>query len=59
MRNEGLREQIGAAGLRLWEVAYHLGMSDSSFSRKLRRELTEADRERVLRAIKELKREVV
>lgn len=59
MRNKGLREQIGAAGLHLWEVAYHLGMSDSSFSRKLRRELSEDDRERVLRAIKELKREAV
>ena len=57
MRNEGLREQIGAAGLHLWEVAYHLGMSDSSFSRKLRRELSEADREKVLRAIDELSEE--
>ena len=43
----------------MWQVAYHLGMSDSSFSRKLRRELSEADRERVLQAIEELKQEVV
>lgn len=59
MKNAEIRASVRDAGLHLWEVAYHLGMSDSSFSRKLRKELTEADRERVLRAIKELKREVV
>lgn len=59
MKNTEIRTSVRDAGLHLWEVAYHLGMSDSSFSRKLRRELSEADRERVLRAIKELKREVV
>lgn len=59
IRNMSLREQIGAAGLHLWQVAYHLGMSDSSFSRKLRKELSEADREKVLQAIEELKQEVV
>ena len=59
MVNSEIRSKARSAGLHLWQVAYHLGMSDSSFSRKLRRELTETDRERVLQAIEELKQEVI
>lgn len=44
-------------GLRLWQVAEAIGMNDSAFSRKLRRELSPEDKERVLAAIKEFARE--
>lgn len=51
MENVEIRLAAGARGLRLWEVAEELGMTDSAFSRKLRRELPDDQREKVLEAI--------
>lgn len=39
MANEQLKREIAGAGIRLWEVAAFLGIADSAFSRKLRKEL--------------------
>ena len=45
-------------GLRLWQVAEAMGMNDSAFSRKLRRELSPEGKERVLATIERLAKEV-
>ena len=51
MANVEIREKIETEGIRYWSVAEKLGISDSSFSRKLRRELSEDEKQRVFRAI--------
>ena len=57
--NLEIRKAIGAAGLRQWEVADALGILDSVFSRKLRRELPNEEKEHILHIIAKLeKREV-
>lgn len=44
-------------GLFLWQIAEKLGMSDSNFSRKLRKPLSETDTQKILQAIRMLKEE--
>lgn len=57
MANVEIRRATAMYGLRLWQVAEAVGMNDSAFSRKLRRELSPEDKEQVLAAIEKLARE--
>jgi len=58
MSNADIREEIKAAGLKLWQVAYALGIkSDANFSRKLRRELSEKEKSNIRAVIVQLKAE--
>ena len=57
MHNIDLRRNVAGAGLRLWQLAQALGIPDSSLSRKLRRELPDSERERILAIIEKLKGE--
>ncbi len=52
--NVEIRETAKRSGVKLWQVAEEIGMSDAAFSRKLRHELPKEDRERVLGAITRL-----
>ena len=54
LANQVIREQAKARGVRLWEIADKLGINDGNFSRKLRRELPEEEREKVLGIIEKL-----
>lgn len=54
MENVEIRRAATKSNLRLWEVAEVLGMTDSTFSRKLRRELPSEEKSRILSAIYEL-----
>ena len=56
-KNKTIREKASAYNIRLWEIADKLGIRDSEFSRLLRHELTEKDKERVLAAIDEIRKE--
>lgn len=56
--NREIREAAKAAGIKLWQVAEKFGISDGNFSRKLRRELPEEERERVLNIIRVLSGEI-
>lgn len=49
--NARIREAAKAAGIRLWQVAEKYGISDGNFSRKLRRELSEEERNKILEII--------
>lgn len=51
MKNIEIRNEAAKNGLRLWEVAEALGITDSTFSRKLRRELPSEQRDHILRMI--------
>ncbi len=52
--NKEIREHAKNAGVRLWQVAERIGLSDATFSRKLRRELPEQERKHILGVIGEL-----
>ncbi len=52
--NTDIRNAAKAAGVCLWQVAEKMGISDGNFSRKLRRELPAAERDKVLSIIVEL-----
>lgn len=55
-KNTTIRRAAMEAGLYLWEVAEGLGLTDFQFSRKLRHELSDSEREHVLSVIEELRR---
>ena len=52
--NKEIRRAMGAKGLKQYQVADALGMLDGNFSRKLRKELPEKEKERILTVIENL-----
>lgn len=52
--NIGIRVRAKDAGVKLWEVAEALGITDGMFSRKLRHELPEAERCKILNIVEDL-----
>lgn len=57
MCNKEIRNAAGGYGLRLWQVAEAIGMNESAFSRKLRKELSQEEKQRILEAIDRLYQE--
>lgn len=58
MTNQDIRAAAVAAGVKLWQVADVLGITDSSFSRKLRKELPPEEKERIFSIIQKLSQKV-
>ena len=58
MTGTEIKSLIVSAGLKNYIVAEKYGISETSFSRKLRKDFSEADTEKVLRIIEELKQNV-
>ncbi len=52
--NKEIRHAAKAAGVLYWEIAEKLGIQDSAFSRKLRKELPQDERDKILGIINEL-----
>lgn len=52
MANETIRKAAKDAGLKLWEVAEIVGVTDSTLSKMLRRELAEERQRTILAGIK-------
>lgn len=59
MNNKELKQIITTNGLYLWQVAEALGITDSTFSRKLRKELTDDEKNNILRIVEELREAAV
>lgn len=57
MKNKDIRSEIAERGFKLWQIADKLGMNDGNFIRKLRHELPDDEKRRVLDIIAELERE--
>ena len=55
--NHDIRQEAAKAGVKLWEVAEAYGCVDTTFSRKLRRELPQAEKEKIFVIIENLKAE--
>ena len=62
MCNKEIREAAKRSGVYLWQVADAYGVNDGNFSRKLRKELPQEEKQNILEIIDRLskeKREVV
>lgn len=57
MSNLDVRGKAAGAGVKLWQIAAALGMADSNFSRKLRKELPEEEKKRIFAVIDQLSEE--
>lgn len=53
-KNRDIRIEIAVAGLKQWQVAKALGIAEATFSRKLREELPEEEKVKILAAIKSI-----
>ena len=57
MHNKEIRSAAKNAGVRLWEVAAAYGINDGNFSRKLRKELPQEEKDKILAIIDQLTKE--
>lgn len=58
MNNNDIRRKAASEGIRLWQIAEALKITDSSFSRKLRKELPQEEKEKIFSIIQKLSQEV-
>ena len=56
-QNGAIRETASSSGVKLWQIANELGISEYAFSRRLRFELSPEEQERIFRIIDNLKKE--
>lgn len=54
MENSDIRRAAKENNVKLWEIAEAIGLAESTFSRKLRRELPSDQRDHILRVIANL-----
>lgn len=57
MCNKEIREAAKNAGIHLWQVAAAYGINDGNLSRKLRQELPQEEKEKILAIINRLAQE--
>ena len=55
MKNQDIRRAADAANIKLWQVAEGLGITDSTLSRRLRRELSGEEKAQIMGIIEQLK----
>lgn len=55
MNNLDIRTEAAKSGVKLWQIAERLGITDGNFSRKLRKELTAEEKATIRAIITELK----
>ena len=54
MENLDIRAHAMRRGVKFWQIAEELGLSDSAFSKKLRHELDESEKNRVIAVVERL-----
>lgn len=54
MHNSEIRMKAKEKNVKLWEIADRIGLTDGNFSRKLRKELSDEEREKVLLVIEQI-----
>lgn len=57
MKNLDIRQSAYNAGVKLWQVADAVGLNDGNFSRKLRHELPDEEKQKILTIIQQLSKE--
>jgi len=56
IKNLDIRAEAKVMGVRLWEIADQMGLMDCNFSRKLRKELSNTEKEQIRQIIAQLGR---
>ena len=54
MANEAIKETAKKRGVKLWRVAKEYGIADNTFSRRLREEMPDTERDKILTIIETL-----
>lgn len=54
MANALIRDEAKACKVKLWQLADAMGMTDATFSRKLRKELPDDERAHILEIIEQI-----
>ena len=54
MKNLDIRQEAKEAKVRLWQIAERIGVNDGNFSRKLRKELSVEEKNKIRAIISEL-----
>lgn len=54
VKNTDVREAAKKAGVKLWQIADAIGITDGNFSRKLRKELPEDEKQKIFAIIDDL-----
>jgi hypothetical protein len=54
MKNTRIREYASSKHVFLWEIAMKLGINDGNFSRKLRRQFSDDDTQKIIACIDEI-----
>ena len=54
MNNLDIRTVAEQSKVKLWRIADYLGITDGNFSRKLRKELPEAEKQKIIAIIEKL-----
>ena len=57
MHNKDIRDAAKRTGVRLWQIAEALGVNDGNLSRKLRKELPQEEKDKILGIIHRLAQE--
>ncbi len=57
MSNADIRETASRFGVKLWQIADAIGIADGTFSRKLRKELSQEEKNRIFFIIERLSQE--
>ena len=58
MCNQEIRRSATENRVKLWQIAAALGITDSTFSRKLRKELQKEEKSKIFSIIENLRKEV-
>ena len=54
MANEDIRKKLKLNNIKYWQVANEYGITDGNFSRKLRKELSEAEKSKIFSIIEKI-----
>ena len=54
MKNKEIRARLVLVGIKQWQLAESLGIAEATLSRKLRKELPQDEKEKILRVISEM-----
>lgn len=57
MSNADIREAATKSGVKLWQIADAIGIADGTFSRKIRKELPQEEKNRIFSIIEQLSQE--
>jgi len=57
MNNQDIRTKAVECKVKLWQIASKLGLNDGNFSRKLRHELPQEEKEKIFAIIEKLAKE--